>query len=186
MKRTTKKQRESSLTHTGLVNMKEIIIGIDPDSDKHGVAFYVDGKLEDLRSWSLVDFNHYLSAGTALRSKTENIEFHIENTLASNKIFVSSIKGYRCMSRAKQEMALQSRARKLGKCQQAQIELERVISNYNIKIVHHKISKNWKDSKTGKMNLERHCGWTCQSNEDTRSAAWFGYLGVQMNKRGVK
>ena len=157
--------------------MKEIIIGIDPDSDKHGVAGYSGGKLTHLKCMTLREIIELI-----IPLNRDDIEFHIENVCASNKIFTSSIPGYRSMTKAKQEQSLQSRARKLGMCQQAQIELERELEHLNIPIVHHKISKNWKDSKTGKAHLERNTGWTGKSNEDTRSAAWFGYLGVQMNK----
>ena len=157
--------------------MKKIIIGIDPDSDKHGVAGYSGGKLTHLECMSLRGIIDLI-----MPLDKDKIEFHIENVCASNQIFTSSIPSYRSMTRAKQEQALQSRARKLGKCQQAQIELERELKNLNVSIYHHKISKNWKDSKTGKLLLEQDTGWTGKSNEDTRSAAWFGYLGVMMSK----
>ena len=35
----------------------------------------------------------------------------------------------------------------------------------------------WKD-KHGKIEFESVTGWTGRSNEDTRSAAYFGMLGV--------
>jgi hypothetical protein len=43
--------------------------------------------------------------------------------------------------------------------------------------VRHKVSKKWKDA-AGKKEFERVTGWKGRSNEDTRSAAYFGYLGV--------
>lgn len=149
--------------------MKEIIIGIDPDSDKHGVAFYMMGELKHLKSWCLVDFLQYLNKN---KIYTTDMEAHIENVCANSAV-------YRGGHGVKVQQSL---ARRLGKCQQAQIELERVFKHFGVPVIHHKISKNWKDSKTGKAHLERNTGWTGKSNEDTRSAAWFGYLGVQMNK----
>lgn len=153
--------------------MKEIIIGIDPDSDKHGVAIYIEGKLKYLHSWCLIDFVEYFNSALNLGIDTDDIEIHIENVCANSAV-------YRGGHGVKVQQSL---ARRLGKCQHAQVELERVFKHFGVPVVHHKISKNWKDSKTGKVLLERHTGWTGKSNEDSRSAAWFGYLGVQMNKR---
>lgn len=67
-------------------------------------------------------------------------------------------------------------------CKQAQSEVERVAKHFGIKVVHHPVSKMWKDSKTGKQQLEKVFGYTGQSNEDTRSAAWFAYKGLQHSK----
>jgi len=158
--------------------MKEIIIGIDPDSDKHGVAFYINGCLDSLESWCLMDFVEYFNSAFSIGVDVNDIEVHIENVCEKKQTFTKKW--------VKNQKANQGVARCVGKCQQSQIELERVFEFYNVPVVQHKISKNWKDSKTGKVNLEKNTGWTGNSNEDTRSAAWFGYLGVQMNKRKQK
>ena len=149
--------------------MKKIIIGIDPDSDKHGVAIYVDGELKSLNSWRLLNLVAWIDSNPEI---LKIIEVHIESVCVNSAVFRV---GYKVKTQ-------QSLARRLGKCQQSQIELERIFEHYNITIIRHKISKNWKDSKTGKVLLEKHTGWKGKSNEDTRSAAWFGYLGVMMSK----
>ena len=63
----------------------------------------------------------------------------------------------------------------IGLCKQSQVELERMLSHYGIKIVKHKISKTWKKEKA---QFQAVTGWKGQSNEDTRSAAYFGWLGA--------
>jgi len=63
-------------------------------------------------------------------------------------------------------------------CKQAQIEIERIAEYFGVKVVHHPVSKMWKDSKTGKSALA-DLGWTGQSNEDGRSAAYFAYRGYK-------
>ncbi len=140
-----------------------IIIGIDPDSDKHGVAIYQDGKLIDLRSMRLVEF-------FSLDCEFEIAEAHIENVCANNATFSKSF--------VKNQRAQSTISRSVGMCQQSQIELERVFELLNIKVVKHPISKSWKESKTGNKRLKQ-LGWDGKSNEDTRSAAYFGYLGVK-------
>ena len=144
--------------------MNPIIIGIDPDSNKHGVAIYQGKELIDLRSLRLVDF-------FSLDCEFKITETHIENVCGNNATFSKSF--------VKNERAGTTVSRSLGMCQQAQIELERVFELLCIKVIKHKISSNWKASGPGKRILENHFGWSKQSNEDTRSAAYFGYLGVK-------
>ena len=59
--------------------------------------------------------------------------------------------------------------------QQSQSELEGLFLYWDIKVVKHKISKMWKKDKN---QFEKVTGWTDRSNEDTRSAAYFGFLGL--------
>tara|TARA_R110000851_G_scaffold60415_4_gene139464 strand:+ start:3522 stop:4004 length:483 start_codon:yes stop_codon:yes gene_type:complete len=141
-----------------------IIVGIDPDSNKHGVAIYQGKKLIDLRSMQLVEF-------FSLDCEFEITEVHIENVCGNNATFSKSF--------VKNQRAQTTISRSLGMCQQSQIELERVFELLNIKVVKHPISQSWKDAKTGKKILKNHFDWDKPSNEDTRSAAHFGYLGVK-------
>ena len=150
--------------------MTKYVIGIDPDSDKHGVATYENGKLTRLDSMTLMQLMTYIQnlIGSALFG--EWIEFHIEDVCASNAAFAK--KG------VKNARAATAINRSIGKCQQAQIELERMINHLvgDFNVTKHKISKKWKD-KNGKAQFEKVTGWTGRSNEDTRSAAYFGFLG---------
>ncbi len=149
--------------------MRQITIGTDPDSEKHGVAIYVNGKLEYLHSWTLMEIYEYAQT---LCAHGDNVEFHIENVCGNNAVFVKT--------GLKKGRAENNAARSLGKCQQAQVELERALSLLDVKIVHHRISSAWKKSGPGKKLLKMHTGWDGQSNEDKRSAAYFGWLGCKM------
>ena len=142
------------------------IIGIDPDSDRHGVAVYVDGKLHKMLGFTLIELWTHISV-----LGSDDIEVHMENVCGNNAAFQK--KGIH-NARAGNNVA-----RSLGKCQQSQVELERLFKHMGIKVVLHPISKNWKDSKIGKKAFEHYTGWSKQSNEDTRSAAYFGWLGCQ-------
>ena len=66
----------------------------------------------------------------------------------------------------------------LGKCAQSEIELRRVLEVMGFKYVMHKRNSVWKKSKN-KKQFELVTGWTGRSNEDTRSAAYFGWLGLK-------
>ena len=140
-----------------------IVIGVDPDSEKHGVAVYEDKKLVTLVSLSLVEFVDLLKDYI-----DKNPVVHIENVCGNNAVFSKpGLNNARIVASA---------ARRIGKCQQAQVELQRFCDAMMVKVVRHKISKKWK--KADKGQFKRLTGWTGRSNEDTRSAAWFGYLGI--------
>jgi len=147
--------------------MNKIIIGCDPDSDKSGFAFYVNNTLERLECLSLTSFYIKLES---LAEQFDDIELHIENVngISSNAF---SVKG-------KDPLPVKlKKAEHVGKCKQAQIEIERIAERFNVPIIHHKVSKCWKDAN-GKAQFEKVTGWAGRSNADTRSAAYMGFLGL--------
>ncbi len=143
------------------------VIGIDPDSTAHGVASYDNGELLSLKSMPLMEIVLKIEELKRL-GFLGSVEAHIEDVNA-NKSYWHNTKGSRA--------SFAKSASDMGKCRQSQIELERVFEHYKIPVVKHKISKKWKSAKIGKPEFERVTGWKGRSNEDTRSAAWFGYLG---------
>lgn len=147
--------------------MARIIIGIDPDSKAHGVAVYIDGKLEILKSLSLEQILFLIHVNPSPMME-EDIEFHIEDVCAVGAAFMARDKKVNINVKLKM-------AQHIGMCKQSQIELERFLAHYGIKVVKHKISKMWKKDKA---QFEKVTGWARQSNEDTRSAAYFGWLGT--------
>lgn len=155
-------------------NQKKIIIGCDPDANKSGFAFFIGDELKHLECMSLIHFYSYLLDCNLPTITFKNVELHIENLngISSNAF---SIKG-----RDPLPVKLK-KAEHVGKCKQVQIEIERIAERFGIKVVRHGVSKMWKDSKIGKAALA-DLGWNGQSNEDGRSAAYFGYLGVKLSK----
>ena len=148
--------------------MANIILGVDPDSKAHGVAVYGDGRLQILESMTFLEVQYFIKG-----HHSSDIEVHIEDVCANNAVFMAPSKNPNKIAEAK------ARGRTLGMCQQSQIELERLFFSKDIRVVKHKISKKWKSAKTGRPKFERITGWKGQSNEDTRSAAYFGYLGLK-------
>lgn len=152
-----------------------IIIGIDPDSREHGYAEYIDGNLDVLGS---MPTTRIVERFIPLSDNDPDVfvHFSIENVCANNFIY----------ARNEQEQygkANQSIARKLGMVQQAQIELMRWIEFYGFSYELHKPQKgNWANNKA---QFQKVTGWTKRSNEDTRSAAYFGYLALP-TKRAIE
>ena len=142
-----------------------IVIGIDPDSKKHGVAVYLDGGLIGLESLEL--FKIYTDIVNVYRS--DGILFSIEDVCANNFIY--------SRNETKNKKKDQAIIRSVGKCQQAQVELMRMLTSLDVKYVLHKPQKgNWAKNR---KQFERVTGWTKQSNEDTRAAAYFGFLALK-------
>lgn len=131
-----------------------MIIGIDPDAKAHGVAFYSESGLVDLQMLTLPELLKWMKGTHA---------WVIENVSANNATF-----------RTGKNKAIQGRlGNNVGKCQQAQIELVRMLEHFGQEVILKPISSSWKKEK-GQFKLIT--GWTGKSNEDTRSAAYFGYL----------
>lgn len=151
--------------------MGKVIIGCDPDSNKSGLAFYVNNELCRLECMMLIDI--YIEFESISQQWADNeIELHIENVngISSNAFSVNK----------KDALPVKlKKAEHVGKCKQAQIEIERIAERLNIKVVHHRVSKQWKKNKPV---FEKATGWQGRSNEDSRSAAWFGYLGLTQVK----
>ena len=148
-----------------------ITVGIDPDSKAHGVAIYNQGQLIDLNQWSLPEIITFLMQGHI----KGNCKFSIEDAKLKKCVYRQNSHS---KARAQGEIG-----RRLGMCQQSQIELERVLESFGIPFVLHKPQAgNWADTKM-KAQFEKVTGWNGRSNADTRSAAFFGYLGLSRSTR---
>jgi len=140
-----------------------VVVGIDPDSEKHGVAVYSNGVIHGLYSLCLPELMVMLKNGIVCG---DEVSLSIENVMANQFVYARN---------QHSNKAAQSKiAMRIGRCQQAQVELMRWLDNYGIPYVLHKPQKgNWADKRE---LFERITGWNKQSNEDTRAAAYFGYL----------
>jgi len=142
-----------------------IVIGVDPDSKKHGIAIYKDGKLDDLLMMSLPEIVDDLFQTESLGHALWAIE-----DVNTNKFVYG--RNQHASKAAQSKIAMG-----VGKCQQAQTEIVRMLDHYGID---YKLIKpqrgNWAKNKA---QFEKVTGWTGRSNEDTRSAAYFGWLALK-------
>lgn len=137
--------------------MAKYVVGVDPDSNKHGIALYVDGVLTELKCLTLPELAHLLTFYEEYRTAT----WHIENVAATKSVW---------------HKGGNTTAVNVGKCIQAQLELEKFLEYHRVKFVRHKVSRCWKKDK---KQFELATKWQGRSNEDTRSAAYFGFLGLR-------
>ena len=139
-----------------------IIVGIDPDSDRHGVSVYEDGKLIRLlmmRRVDIIDEFRYMDC-----------LFSIEHVSAHNALDNDKSTGN---ARVDQKII-----RSVGKNQQSQIELMRDLDHYSIPYLLNKRSAKWKKGNKEINEFKLVTGWKGRSNPDTRSAAYFGFLAL--------
>jgi hypothetical protein len=145
-----------------------IVIGVDPDSSKHGLAVYEDGELKALYNMCLYDI---------IKTFLEPVYFDdalwVVEDVNTNKFVYG--RNQHASKAAQSKIAMG-----VGKCQQAQVELVRMLDVYGMNYELIKPSRgNWAKSK---VRFEKVTGWTGRSNEDTRSAAYFGWLALQLTK----
>ena len=143
-----------------------IVVGVDPDSKAHGVAVYRSGVLSELTSMDLMDVMTFISSEESGRT---SIVFSIEDVMRNKFIYGRNQRSNR---KVQDKIAIS-----VGRCQQSQVELVRLLETLNIKYeLHRPTINNWANNKS---MFEKATGWTKRSNEDTRSAAYFGYLALK-------
>ena len=150
--------------------MSNLLIAVDPDSKKHGIAIYVNGKLERLSMMSLMDLMDYIDIAKA--TTDHNIDIAIEDVMANKFTYKRNKKGI---------PAVQTRVdMSTGRCQQAQVEVERMAAHIGVKVTKYPpMIGNWADPKMTTM-FQRATGWRNKSNPDTRSAAFFGFIHLKV------
>lgn len=148
-----------------------LTVGIDPDSKAHGVAIYKGSNLVELHEWPRAEIISWvLGLGEGAQCR-----FSIEDMKANKCVFRQH-----SHKKARPQGEI---GRKLGLCQQAQIELERDLLHLGIPFELHKPqSGNWAKTKM-KPQFKLVTGWKKRSNADTRSAAFFGFLSLN-NRQG--
>lgn len=152
--------------------MNKFVIGCDPDSKAHGIAIYEYGKLTELHNLQLIELY------TLIKNLKQfgKVIVSIEDNNAISAIYAGRFGN-------KDSQAVKSKkAQHVGMCKQAQIEVERACKELGVEAIQWKPSKLWKD-QDGKKQFEAVTGWKGRSNEDTRSASYFGWLLTQKSDK---
>lgn len=140
------------------------VIGIDPDCKKSGLACFKDGKLIALDNHSLIMFTEYCRAIN--KEDNSNITFVIEDG--------NLISGLYHRNKNQNKSVQHKISERVGANKQRATDLIEIAKYYGITVVRQKPRKgNWADKKP---MFEKWTGWNKQSNPETRSAAFFGYM----------
>jgi len=145
------------------------IIGIDPDSERHGYAVYENGRLIVCGTATTVEI---ITGHLPALLERGAVRFGIEDVCSQNFRYDTPLPAK--LSQAQKAKIREDRMRKVGRCQQAQLELMRWLERYDITVMLHRPQRgNWADNKA---QFESVTGWAGRSNADSRSAAFFGWL----------
>ena len=162
--------------------MIEYVIGVDPDCKKSGFAFYKNEKLVSLRNWS---FREYLNA--------MNNEFEKHGLTTDNTIFViedgNLIRTIFKKHRDSNKNVYAEKGRNVGRVQQQATCLIDVAKELGYTVHCMKpMTGNWADPAMTPQ-FKQATRWTKRSNPETRSAAFFGFIGLRYakaNSRKIK
>lgn len=139
------------------------VIGIDPDAKACGVAVFYMGELLALKSCTTVEIVSELKNGGG------DVLVSIEDVMANQFVYTRNQKASKA---AQCKVAMH-----IGRCQQVQVEIMQWLDALGVPYKLHKPQRgNWAKNKA---QFEKVTGWTGRSNEDTRSAAYFGFLEVR-------
>ncbi|GHX89528.1 hypothetical protein VCSRO111_0601 [Vibrio cholerae] len=146
--------------------MTKFVIGVDPDSKAHGVAVYENGKLIELHSLNTPRLSMLLQNLKQFGS----LIVSIEDNESISAMYTGRFKN-------KDSEAVKSKkAQHVGMVKQAQREVEYWCEILGIQVVKQKPSKQWKDANDKQFKLATK--WQGRSNEDSRSAAYMGFLAI--------
>lgn len=149
-----------------------VIIAIDPGTDKSGVAMFVDGELKHLALMTLPNLVEYI--------RMSNAHYVIEDVEAIKAI-------YNRNQKANKQAGLKV-AQSVGLVKATARHIISFMEWHNrpyTKI--EPTTGNWGtiNAKYGSQALRTRLGWTGTSNKDTRSAAFFGWLYLQKQPHGA-
>lgn len=139
--------------------------GVDPDSDAHGVAVYHKGDLIALGNLTHEQFRKKLA-----ETDTAELIVSMEDVMSNTSTFRAG--------RAKNKAVSSKMGHAIGRLYQSQKVLIEMLDDLGVRYVTYPPSSYWK-SQSGKRQFEKITGWTGRSNEDTRSAAYFGFLALR-------
>ncbi len=146
--------------------MTKFVLGIDPDSKAHGVAVYENGNLIELHTLSTPRLSMLLEN----MKQFGDVVVSIEDNDSISAVYSGRFKS------KDSEAVKAKKAQHVGMVKQAQREVERWCELLDIKVIKQKPSSAWKDTHDKQFKLVTK--WEGRSNEDTRSAAYMGYLGL--------
>lgn len=149
----------------------KLIIGIDPDSDKHGIAIYRNGALSELLNLNTIQLYKHITEREKVALRRGEIEIHMENPKGNSSSSFNHLPSLTQPAKFKI-------SEKVGRVKQAQHSIEQMAEELGIPVTLYRNSSAWKKGSDKKL-FERATKWTGRSNEETRSAAYFGKLGCK-------
>lgn len=139
--------------------MSDLVIGIDPDAQKSGIALYRDGALAELHLWSFSQ----LVAHMMVNAGASDITYVLEDVEAIRPTF----------KRVKtNQAAMQKISQNVGQVKQTARLIQEMGAYYGAEVVMVKPLKGVaKSAKDNTDIFKQITGWAGRSNADNRDAA---------------
>ena len=142
-----------------------VVVGVDPDSKKYGVAVYIDGDLFELLNLDIVAMVQFI--------RDRSVDFYAVEDVKSNGFMYAR-------NNNKNKSVAMNIAQKVGQCKQAQAHLCEFLRAADQQIVPVGPKRgNWAKNKT---IFEAATGWKGCSNEDTRAAAFIAWTAMHSTR----
>ncbi len=154
----------------------EYVVGIDPDCKKSGFAFYKAGRLVALRNYDFAEYAEKLQ-----------VVFKENGITPDNCILViedgNMIKTIYAEHRDSRPNVYAEKARNVGRVQEMATCMIILAEYFGYTVYQEKPQKgNWAPADMT-AQFKAATGWKKQSNPETRSAAFFGFLGLSYVKQ---
>jgi len=159
------------------------VFAIDPDTKKSGGAMYEDGKLTGLLNFTLSEYIEMLP----LLAQEEAV-IAIEDANLIDAIYADKVnRKPRNLTPQQWERVKLKKAQNVGMIKRQCSVMIELAKAYGVEVKPYKARRgNWAgntktvNNKQGAALLKKHTGWSKASNNETRSAAFFGW--IHLNK----
>lgn len=147
-----------------------LIVGIDPDTKKHGVAWLLDGRIIKLASLATDD----LVADLLNAAKSVPILIKLEDVNAHKPVFQRKDQNHRQMMRI---------AQNVGAVKHAATQLLDKLNTTHLKVnLVYPLPKAISGKQFNRDSFNAFTGWQGSSNGDTRDAAMIAMFGYVVNQ----
>lgn len=147
-----------------------MIIGIDPDLDKSGVAVVVNGQLQQLHGMCFFDLIKYID------EHADDAFFVLEDVEASKPTYGRALNE---RNRSKREAIMKKIAQDVGKVKATGRFIRQYLEGCGARFVAiPPLRGNAKKAKKDAEFFNKITGWTGKSNEDKRDAAMLALYGI--------
>lgn len=144
-----------------------MIIGIDPDLEKSGVAVVANGRIESLHKLELDDLCEFVA-----ERYTDGVLVVLEDVEINKPVF----------NRGNQVRRVREKiAQNVGNVKATARHIDRMLTKRGVKIIKVAPLKGAvkRQAKKNSAYFNKLTGWTGRSNEDTRDAALLALFGIR-------
>lgn len=157
------------------MGVTDVVVSVDPDAQRSGVAVWEGGVLVKLEMWSFVEMMEALQEASQQNQAGGRVVFVLEDVEAIKPTF----------RRGKtNQAAMQKIAQNVGQVKQTARFIKELADHLGVPMVMVKpLGGVAKSAKTNPAIFKQMTGWAGRSNADTRDAAMLGLYHIRNRQR---